>query len=155
MIPVSPEVERYVRELFDKFPCHKREGMKLEEVGVGEVVVSVTVRPEHTTCYKTLQGGYINVFTDSPMWMTLMTDPSLWGLLIYTKEFPHTDFSKFVKIGENLKIHARHADTYLDKNGALYYLSAAEVKNSKGDLIAMVRALNKLGISKKRKKVKK
>lgn len=144
MEPVSSEVERYVRELFDKFPCHKREGMKLEKVGVGEIVVSVTVFSDQTTCYKnSMQGGYMGVFTDSSMWMSLMTNPDLWGLVVLTEEWNVMHFKR-VKSGETLKISTRHIKTHLDKKGRTHYLSAAEVRNSKGELVAMARAANVL-----------
>ena len=145
MEPVSLEVERYVRELFDKFPCHQREGMILEVVGEGEVVVSVIVKPEHCTFYKdSMQGGYIGVFTDSPMWMALMTDPVLWGSEIRTKCLPIEDFSKVVKNGDTLKIYARRAEIHFDKKGRTFFLSAAEVRNSKSALVAIATAVNLL-----------
>ena len=154
MEPVSPEVEQYVRELFDKFPCHHFLGMQLEAVGKGEVVVSVKVTPQMTTCYKnSMQGGFLETFVDSPLWLVLMTDPDLWGLVIRTKPLPFVDPFKIVYSGETLKIYARYVETYIDKKKRLYYLSAAEVKNSKGELVAIARATNlRLGKIKKTKK---
>lgn len=154
MTSASPDVERYVRELFDKMPCHHFLGMKLESVANGEIVVSVKIIPEMTTHYdNSMQGGFLETFVDSPLWLVLMTNPELWELLIRTKPLPFVDPFKVVSSGEILKIYARHVETRIDKKKRSYYLSAAEVKNSKDELVAIARATNlQIGKIKKTKK---
>lgn len=142
METISPEVEQYIRELFQKFPVHQFLNMRLQAVREKEVEVTVPIIMEMTTCYEGyMQGGFFGPFTDSPMWIAIMTDKSWWGAEIYTIDPPYAPPLKRVRAGEVLTILARHVET-VRKNGRIIFLSAAEVKNEKGETVAMARAQN-------------
>lgn len=142
MEPVSSEIEEYVRNLFENFPCHKREGMELVTVAKGEVVVRIATVPDMKTCYPHMQGGYMDLFADSPMWIAIMTNPRFWGKRIYTVYRSCAHFHAAMP-GTELTVHARLVE---EKSWGerLQFLSVADIKTDKGLVVATVTAVNHL-----------
>lgn len=141
METIGPDVDQYIRELFNKFECHRREGMELISVEPRKVVVRVTVKPGTTSCYNNCQGGYLFVYTDSPMWLAIKTDPLLWKHRIYTETGIIPKFFKTVRAGNVLTVTARHIET-ISRGGKIFYFCAAEVQNTNGDIVAVATAVN-------------
>jgi len=128
----------FVKKLFDSFPCHKRENMRLVDYGVGWVLVEVIVSKEQLNLYETLDGGYHAVFIDSPIWLAAMTLPSTRNRVLWTTSIHKIEFLNPVREGEKVLIHSE----VTSREGHVYY-GRAKVMNGKGKVVAEGETTNK------------
>ena len=128
----------YVKKLFDSFPCHDRESMRLVDYGVGWVLVEVMIYKEQLNLYGTLDGGYQAVFIDSPIWLAAMTLSSTKDRVLWTTSIKEIKFLNPVKEGEKVLVYSE----VTSKRGHIYY-GKAKVTNGEGKIIAEGKTVNR------------
>jgi len=144
----TKRADGYVEKLFLKsIPCHVREKMELISVNKKDRSLEVKIHgdPSRGVLYQNnnqLQGGYAAVFADANMWLALMLDRSLRKKTILTAKLEVYWF-KYVGAAEDLTASARFIRSET-KDGKTKFYSSAKIKNQKGEVVAIVKATNRL-----------